>query len=106
MLMLGPADFTVLTGIPGEFSHPTVAAAVEKVASAARNTGKHWAATCGSVEVARTMIELGARLIFHGCDIVFVKQGLEHLQAAFTRELSLRFERPSATGGTSYLGHE
>ena len=52
MLMLGPADFTVLTGIPGEFSHPTVAAAVEKVAQAARNTGKHWAATCGSVEVA------------------------------------------------------
>ena len=104
MLMLGPADFTVLTGIPGEFSHPTVAAAVEKVATAARNAGKHWAATCGSVEVARTMIELGARLIFHGCDIVFVKQGLEHVQANFRAELGLRFDRPGAAGGKSDPG--
>jgi 4-hydroxy-2-oxoheptanedioate aldolase len=106
MLMLGPADFTVLTGIPGEFSHPTVAAAVEKVAQAARNTGKHWAATCGSVEVARTMIKLGARLIFHGCDIVFVKHGLDQLQANFRTELGLRFDQPLATGEKSSLGGE
>src|SRR6185312_651507 len=41
MLMLGPADFTVLTGIPGEFAHPTVSAAVEKIARAAEKNGKH-----------------------------------------------------------------
>src|SRR5687768_5135975 len=80
MLMLGPADFTVLTGIPGEFTHPTVTSAIEKIARAAKNTGKHWAATCGSVEVARQMIEMGARLVFHGCDIVFVKNGFEQVQ--------------------------
>jgi 4-hydroxy-2-oxoheptanedioate aldolase len=106
MLMLGPADFTVLTGIPGEFSHPTVAAAVEKVARAAKNTGKHWAATCGSVEVARTMIEMGARLVFHGCDLVFVKNGLDQLQADFGKELGLRFGRPSASSEKSYLEGE
>ena len=76
MLMLGPADFSVITGIPGEFSHPTIVAAIEKVALAAKNTGKNWAATCGSVETARKMIDMGARLIFHGCDIVLVKNGL------------------------------
>jgi 4-hydroxy-2-oxoheptanedioate aldolase len=103
MLMLGPADFTVLTGIPGEFAHPTVTAAMEKVARAAKNTGKHWAATCGSVEVARNMIAMGARLVFHGADIIFVKNGFEHLQATFGKELGLRFDRPSASGGKSYL---
>jgi 4-hydroxy-2-oxoheptanedioate aldolase len=102
MLMLGPADFTVITGIPGEFSHPTVTSAIEAIARAAKNTGKHWAATCGSVEVARKMIEMGARLIFHGCDIVFVKNGLDQLQANFGRELGVRFGRAS-TGGKSYL---
>jgi 4-hydroxy-2-oxoheptanedioate aldolase len=83
MLMLGPADFTVLTGIPG----------------------KHWAATCGSVEVARRMIEMGARLVFHGCDIVFVKNGFDQLQAAFGKELGIRFGRnPAAEAGEqSYL---
>ncbi len=102
MLMLGPADFTVLTGIPGEFSHPTVTAAIEKVAKAAKNTGKNWAATCGSVDVARRMIELGARLVFHGCDLVFVKNGFDQVQATFGKELGMRFARPPA-GGRSYL---
>ncbi len=103
MLMLGPADFTVLTGIPGEFAHPTVTAAIEAVARAARNTGKHWAATCGSLNAARTMIDLGARLLFHGCDLVFVKNGFDQVQAAFGKELGFRFGRPSTTGGPSYL---
>jgi 4-hydroxy-2-oxoheptanedioate aldolase len=103
MLMLGPADFTVLTGIPGEFQHPTVTAAIEKIAKAAKNTGKHWAATCGSVEVARKMIEMGARLVFHGCDIVFVKQGFDALQATFGKELGLRFGRGGGEGQQSYL---
>ncbi|HZZ42487.1 MAG TPA: aldolase/citrate lyase family protein [Tepidisphaeraceae bacterium] len=102
MLMLGPADFTVLTGIPGDFSHPTVTAAIEKVAKAAKNTGKNWAATCGSVEVARRMIAMGARLVFHGCDLVFVKNGFDQLQATFGKELGLKFARPNI-GGRSYL---
>lgn len=101
MLMLGPADFTVLTGIPGEFAHPTVSAAVETVARAARSAGKHWAATCGSPDAARTMIGLGARLLFHGCDLVFVKNGLDRVRAEFGAELGFRFGR--APNGASYL---
>jgi hypothetical protein len=57
----------------------------------------------GSVEAARTMINLGARLIFHGCDIALVKNGLHQLQADFRRELGHRFGRPSTTAGKSYL---
>lgn len=102
MLMLGPADFTVLTGIPGQFAHPSVSRAIEAVARAASNTGKHWAATCGSVEQAARYVELGARLIFHGCDIVFVKNGLEEVRQAFASRLNIRFGgRPA--GGGSYL---
>jgi 4-hydroxy-2-oxoheptanedioate aldolase len=105
MLMLGPADFTVLTGIPGEFNHPTVTSAIEKIARAAKNTGKHWAATCGSVEVARRMIDMGARLVFHGCDIVFIKNGFDQLQTTFGKELGIRFGRNPAAGAgeKSYL---
>ena len=105
MLMFGPADFTVLTGIPGEFAHRSVELSIERTARAARDAGKHWAATCGSLEVARRMIEMGARLVFHGCDIIFVKSGFDHVQTTFSRELGIRFGRNRAVEGAepSYL---
>jgi 4-hydroxy-2-oxoheptanedioate aldolase len=104
MLMLGPADFTVLTGIPGEFAHPSVADAIERVARAAKNTGKHWAATCGSIEQAGRMLAMGAKLVFHGCDLVFVKAGMEQVRAAASRELGIRFPAPAAAAGAAGSG--
>jgi hypothetical protein len=47
------------------------------------------------------MIEMGARLVFHGCDIVFVKNGLDQLQATFSKELGIRFGRNPATGAAA-----
>ena len=89
MLMLGPGDFSVITGIPGNFQHPSIVKAIERVADAAKKAGKHWAATCGSPAYARKMIDMGCSLVFHGCDIVFVKQGLEQVKAAFAEEVGL-----------------
>jgi 4-hydroxy-2-oxoheptanedioate aldolase len=104
MLMFGPADFTVLTGIPGRFDHPSVDAAIGKVAAAARNTGKHWAATTGSVDHAKAMIDRGARLEFHAADIIMVKVGLEQIRSTFAARLRMTFE-PRHTGptGKSYM---
>ena len=91
MIMLGPADFTVLTGIPGQFNHPSVDAAIDKVARAATNAGKHWAATTGSAEHAKEMIDRGARLVFHGADIGIVKAGLEQIRQAFANRVGIKF---------------
>lgn len=85
MLMLGPADFSILSGIPGQFDHPLVTSAIEKVAAAAAKAGKHWAATCGSVAAMQKYERMGARLLFHGCDLVYVKQGLEQVQQQLTQ---------------------
>ncbi len=102
MIMLGPADFSVLTGIPGQFSHPSVLAALEQISQAAKNTGKHWAATCGSLEQASRLCAMGASLIFHGCDLVFVRQGLENVKKQFGEGLGVTFaEVPAAR--SSYL---
>jgi 4-hydroxy-2-oxoheptanedioate aldolase len=104
MLMLGPADYSVLTGIPGELNHPTIADATQKVARAAKNSGKHWAATCGTLEQAKRYIDMGARLVFHNCDLVILKNGLEQLRQDAFSQAGLciggqRFEKPR-----SYLG--
>lgn len=93
MLMLGPADFSILAGIPGQFNHGLIEQALETVAQAAKNTGKNWAATCGSIAQAERMVDKGARLIFHGCDIVYVKQGLEQLQTDLAGAFPKRFAR-------------
>jgi 4-hydroxy-2-oxoheptanedioate aldolase len=98
LIMLGPADFTVLKGIPGSFDDPSVGDAIDKVARGARNAGKHWAATCGSLQQAKRLVEMGAKLIFHGCDFVIVKNGLEQVRADFSRELGLRFHDAKGQG--------
>jgi 4-hydroxy-2-oxoheptanedioate aldolase len=101
MIMLGPADFSVLTGIPGQFDHPSIDAAIRAISRAAKNAGKQWASTCGSLEQARRMIDLGCRLILHGADIVMVKNGLEDIRRTFAKELNIGFEGASDSG--SYL---
>ena len=103
MIMLGPADFSVLTGIPGKFDHPSIEAAISAISRAAASTKKHWAATCGSIEQARRRIDQGCRLILYGADIIFVKNGLEQIRRDCSRDLNIGFGDDSAPDGTSYL---
>lgn len=103
MIMLGPADFSVLTGIPGQLDHPTVMAALEKVSKAAKNAGKPWAATCGSMDFAKVLISMGCRLIFHGADIVMVKKGLELIKSNVAEHLGLHLRSDAVGEGKSYL---
>lgn len=80
VLFFGPGDFSVLSGFPGDFNHPKVQQALEKVAKAAKNTGKTWGTPAASPERVRQLLDMGARFIASGCDLIFVKSGLEALQ--------------------------
>ena len=80
VLMMGPADFSILSGIPGQFDHQRSRDAKRKIAEAASRAGKHWACPAGSVQQARALIEMGARVIFYQADILMVKSGLEQVQ--------------------------
>jgi 4-hydroxy-2-oxoheptanedioate aldolase len=71
-LMLGPGDFSILSGIPGQMDHPKVAAATEQVAAAARNTGKHWGRPMFGVEDTKRYLEMGARLCVHNADLIIM----------------------------------
>lgn len=83
-LFLGPGDFSILNGIAGQFDHPKIQNAMETIARAAKNTGKHWGRPCGSPEMAKTLIGMGARVLAGGADIVFLRQGLDNLQKAYS----------------------
>ncbi|NOZ41090.1 MAG: aldolase [Planctomycetes bacterium] len=80
VLMLGPGDFSILSGIPGQMDHALVQQAKEKIAAAAKNAGIQWGTTCGSIQAIRDSLELGARFICYGADILIIKQGFEQIQ--------------------------
>ena len=90
-VMLGGADFSVLEGIPGQFGHEKIQHALDRIATAARNTGKHWGTSAGTVARAQQLIDAGARLLFSGADIVAVKNALEQVEEDWGR-LGLQFE--------------
>ncbi|MSQ95996.1 MAG: aldolase [Gemmataceae bacterium] len=92
VLFFGPADFTVLSGIPGQFDHPLVQEAIRTVADAARQAGKHWGMPSATPERTKQLLDLGARFICHGADIIMVKTGLEEMQRRFA-PLGFQFER-------------
>lgn len=83
VLMFGPGDFSVLAGIPYEFSHPRIADAVKRLAAAATAGGIHWGTVTWGPDHTRTLLEQGARFICHGADILLVKQGLEKIQQQY-----------------------
>ncbi len=80
ILMLGPGDFSILSGCPGRMDDPRVMEAKRTIAAAAQRAGKHWGCPVGSIEQAGELMEMGARVIFYKADIVMLKVGLEQIQ--------------------------
>ena len=91
VLMLGPCDFSIQSGIPGQLDHEQVRQTTEKIAAAARRQGKHWGCPSGSVEQTRRLLDMGARVIFHHADIVAIKIIQEEIQRTFA-PLGFTFE--------------
>jgi len=90
-IMLGPADFSVLSGIPGQFDHPSIEKSLNKIAQAAANTGKHWACTAADANSAKGLLQRGAGMILHNADICIVKKGFETMQDDFSK-LGFQFQ--------------
>tara|TARA_B100000678_G_scaffold56049_1_gene45006 strand:- start:635 stop:1429 length:795 start_codon:yes stop_codon:yes gene_type:complete len=91
VIMLGPADFSVLSGIPGQFDHPSIEKSLNKIAQAAANAGKHWASTAADANSAKGLLQRGAGMILHNADICIVKKGLEIMRDDFSK-LGFQFQ--------------
>ena len=91
VLMLGPGDFSVQSGIPGQFDHPKLHKAVDTIARAARNTGKHWGMPMNSGERIGQCLEMGARFILHCSDLMIIKDKFDRIQEEF-RPMGFTYE--------------
>src|SRR6516225_178669 len=75
-LFIGPADLSQSMGLPGEWDHPRMWAAVERVARAAAANKVPWAILPLNAAHARRCVELGCRMLSLGIDVWFVQRGI------------------------------
>jgi 2-dehydro-3-deoxyglucarate aldolase/4-hydroxy-2-oxoheptanedioate aldolase len=76
VLFIGPADLGQSMGLPGDWDHPRLWQAFERVAAAARTHGKHWAILPPNLAYARRCVEMGCRMLSLGLDVWAVRKGL------------------------------
>lgn len=83
VLMLGPGDLGIQMGIPGQIDHPMIQDAMQRIAKAAAAAGKHWACPTKSVQDAKQLLDLGARLTFHRSDLSAIRLSELQIQRDF-----------------------
>jgi 2-keto-3-deoxy-L-rhamnonate aldolase RhmA len=68
-LFIGPADLSQSMGLPGEWEHPRVWQAVERVARACAAANVPWAILPLNPAHARRCVDLGCRMLSLGIDV-------------------------------------
>lgn len=101
-LLLGQADFSLLSGIPGEFGHKKIDTALKTIGKAAKKHGKAWGTPCGTAERSKQLLDMGAKLICHGADLLWVMNGMKKVQEEFTK-MGFTFNNQFDAHAKSYL---
>jgi 4-hydroxy-2-oxoheptanedioate aldolase len=83
VVFFGPGDFSVLTGVPGQFDHGKVPDAMREVCRETLAAGKRFGTLVFDLEQAKRVLDMGGSLICYGADLGFVKHGLEEMQSQF-----------------------
>ena len=81
-IFIGPYDLSIALGIPGQFDHPTLLAAIERVKAACKAAGKIAMIYAGSAEATRGYLQAGFEGVACAMDCVFLTDAL----ARFVRE--------------------
>jgi 4-hydroxy-2-oxoheptanedioate aldolase len=82
-LFVGPADLSQSMGLPGEWDHPRIWQAVERVARAAAARRLPWAILPSSPNHARRCVGLGCRMLSLGIDAWAFDRGLRAFQTEY-----------------------
>jgi 4-hydroxy-2-oxoheptanedioate aldolase len=83
LIFLGPGDYSIACGIPAQFDHPKILDATKRIAAAAKAAGKYWGQPAFSPQHAAELVKMGARLVAHGADLLFILEGLKKVQRDF-----------------------
>lgn len=95
-LMLGPADFGILAGHPGQFEHSVVWTAMERVKHAAERHGKVWGSLGLGTPWIERLVRMGAQWLTCGFDIAWIRDGMLNAQREM-KELGFHFDNQLTT---------
>jgi 2-keto-3-deoxy-L-rhamnonate aldolase RhmA len=82
-LFIGPADLSQSMGLPGEWEHPRVWGAIERVAAVCRQARRPWGILPLGPAHARRCIELGCRMLSIGMDVWVFRDGVRAVLQAY-----------------------
>lgn len=84
MIFVGPADLSQSLGIPGQFDHPKLWDAVDRVANACKAADVPLAALAVGVPMAQKFVERGCTFLTHSVDTWLVSSGIASLDEAWS----------------------
>ncbi|HWE39003.1 MAG TPA: aldolase/citrate lyase family protein [Isosphaeraceae bacterium] len=77
LLFIGPADLSSSLGIVGQYDHPKLRAAIDRIIAAADAAGVAWGIVPIGREYTRELVRRGCRMLELGSDIGTIWRGLE-----------------------------
>ena len=83
VLFIGPADLGQSMGLVGDWDHPKIWQAIERVARAAHANGIQWAILPRTAAYAKRCVDLGCRMLSVGLDVWAVQRGLKAFLTEF-----------------------
>jgi len=87
LLLVGPADLSQSLGVRGDFTHPLLREAVERVAGACAKHGKAWG-IAGNVPPPKEQYAMGARFFTVAHEMGVLVEGFRTAKEAFERNLA------------------
>jgi 4-hydroxy-2-oxoheptanedioate aldolase len=79
MVYVGPGDFSIEMGHPGEYDHPDVLGPMERILALCAKQGIPFGTTASSVEAAGAWIKKGARFFETADELTLIYQGAAQL---------------------------
>jgi len=77
LLFVGPSDLSQALGVLGQFSHPKLLEALDRVQAACKKHGKHWGTVAPNPAYTQLCFDKGCRMLSVGADVLAMRQGIE-----------------------------
>ena len=87
MVYVGPGDFSIEMGHPGDYDHPEVAGAMNDILDLCRKHNVAFGTTASSAEAAKSWVDRGTQFFETADELHFISEGASRLVGEYRRVL-------------------
>ncbi|MBH55474.1 MAG: aldolase [Opitutaceae bacterium] len=84
-VFMGPGDFALMSGNPGQIKSEEVLKAAKQIADDTLAAGKVFGTMIFDMDHSKMMQDMGARMLVHSADIIYYKQALQKIPKDYGR---------------------